>query len=118
MGIVLVNSVFMYEKGRWTYLFFQIIIVLYFYDYKYRVIPKQILSFTLLVQNQFSDHFLRIFADFGSYLLNIFSQKILFLNSNLSILVQCVVAMYGSFQFSPTPSVSAAGIHVFCKSYM
>lgn len=118
MGIVLVNSVFMYEKGRWTYLFFQIIIVLYFYDYKYRVIPKQILSFTLLVQNQFSDHFLRIFADFGSYLLNIFSQKILFLNSNLSILVQGVVAMYGSFQLSPTPSVSAAGIRVFCKSYM
>lgn len=78
MGIVLVNSVFMYEKGRWTYLFFQIIIVLYFYDYKYRVIPKQILSFTLLVQNQFSDHFLRIFADFGSYLLNIFSQKYYF----------------------------------------
>ena len=50
MGIVLVNSVFMYEKGRWTYLFFQIIIVLYFYDYKYRALPKQILSFTLLVQ--------------------------------------------------------------------
>ena len=118
MGIVLVNSVFMYEKGRWTYLFFQIIIVLYFYDYKYRVIPKQILSFTLLVQNQFSDHFLRIFADFGSYLLNIFSQKILFLNSNLSIVVQGVVAMYGSFQLSPTSSYSAAGIRVFCKSYM